>query len=431
MQPKFYKSIGGEGPDGSGKNTAIITAINELLRSEKVEMDLPDGRMGEFTRGQRDPLAIHNPRLEYSILYTNYPQYFSPSGNLIREMNRGGIEDYIKASPGEVDPELELRLRMAMYTLDRIMSWVVMENLSEPSDKLTILFSDRGPWSQVMTIAFWLEKHKRIDELDSYVRRYADPRNEDNPDYHFYKYVNPNVTLFVPQKQSLTFLDQLERQEIVDIGTEGYKKMLELNPDIKVIHPQQNGGIWRPPKTIAHELLAQNGITVVEGIKDKVFGGKDKLIFDFFDDRRKGDLRMIGPSSTLLSLFPHAKGYLRKDEGNYYREESDFWSDYMEWLILSIWEDDKVYERYGRENDRKGMLDKAEKDMARLISHVMERFYISPEVEKGLSEEIVRSVHYVFETFTGGELLSLIRFLEARSGMGPGYSRFIETTFLK
>lgn len=108
-----------EGLDNTGKNEAALETAFQLV-----------------DRG-------HN------VVFTNYPQYWSPTGLAIRSMNRDGEAKNLLAS---LDPGREAQVRCAMFALDRAFTLSQVNYMQRAGG--AVLVSDRGPDSNAVTLGY-------------------------------------------------------------------------------------------------------------------------------------------------------------------------------------------------------------------------------------------------------------------------------------
>lgn len=115
---KNYKVIVCEGGDQVGKADAILTFSEKML-----EMGIP-------------------------VTYSSFPMYATPFGTIIRLFLRQGLDDL------KLDKNRELKVKMAMYALNRLEYMDVL--LAHKTSKDTLILLDRSPFSNAVTIAYGL-----------------------------------------------------------------------------------------------------------------------------------------------------------------------------------------------------------------------------------------------------------------------------------
>jgi len=101
-----------------------------------------------------------------SITYSSFPIYASPFGTVIRKFLKSGLSDF------DFDPRKELRIKMALYALDRLQFLDVV--LQNPEYRETLVVLDRSSFSNAVTLAYGLVNIKDLtnEELEE-LTRYA------------------------------------------------------------------------------------------------------------------------------------------------------------------------------------------------------------------------------------------------------------------
>ena len=115
---KNYKVIVCEGGDQVGKADAILTFSERML-----DLRIP-------------------------VTYSSFPIYATPFGTIIRLFLRQGLDDL------KLDKDRELKVKMAMYALNRLEYVDVL--LAHKRTKDTLILLDRSPFSNAVTIAYGL-----------------------------------------------------------------------------------------------------------------------------------------------------------------------------------------------------------------------------------------------------------------------------------
>lgn len=115
---KNYKVIVCEGGDQVGKADAILTFSEKML-----DLGIP-------------------------VTYSSFPIYATPFGTIIRLFLRQGLDDL------KLDKNRELKVKMAMYALNRLEYVDVL--LAHKKTKDTLILLDRSPFSNAVTIAYGL-----------------------------------------------------------------------------------------------------------------------------------------------------------------------------------------------------------------------------------------------------------------------------------
>ena len=135
MPKKNYRVISCEGGDQFGKADAILTFSKKFLE-----------------RG-------------VSITFSSFPMYASPFGTVIREFLKNGMEDF------KFPPLKELRIKMALYALDRLQFLDVI--LSNPEYKKTLILLDRSSFSNAVTLAYGIvniKDFRRKEDTNSFLK---------------------------------------------------------------------------------------------------------------------------------------------------------------------------------------------------------------------------------------------------------------------
>ncbi|HQA99355.1 MAG: hypothetical protein ACOX0R_03575 [Candidatus Dojkabacteria bacterium] len=138
MEIESYGSVYIEGGDQLGKGDATSRVVRELEA---------DG---------------------VNLTFSSFPIYATPTGAIIRSFLKGGFSD-----PG-LDGIDSLDVRMALFALNRLEFMDVY--LSDRKYRDTMLVLDRGPFSNSLTIGYWLSLQDDWDEEEvvGYINRALD-----------------------------------------------------------------------------------------------------------------------------------------------------------------------------------------------------------------------------------------------------------------
>jgi len=135
MRSKNYKVVSCEGGDQFGKADAILTFSKKFLESG------------------------------VSITYSSFPIYASPFGTVIRKFLKNGLDDF------KFSPVKELKIKMALYALDRLQFLDIV--LSNPEFKKTLILLDRSSFSNAVTLAYGIVNIKDFkwkEDIDFFLR---------------------------------------------------------------------------------------------------------------------------------------------------------------------------------------------------------------------------------------------------------------------
>jgi len=100
-----------------------------------------------------------------SITYSSFPIYASPFGTVIRKFLKNGLDDF------NFPPMEELKIKMALYALDRLQFLDVV--LSNPEYKKTLILLDRSSFSNAVTLAYGIvniKDFRRKEDMNSFLR---------------------------------------------------------------------------------------------------------------------------------------------------------------------------------------------------------------------------------------------------------------------
>ena len=216
-----------EGGDGVGKNSLQMAMADLLLQNG------------------------------FKVAITNYPQYWF-FGSYIRKMLKNQMQDFLS----QLSPEEELRLRAAMFSLDRAISLGQILPIIEQSPE-TILISDRGPWSNVLTAAYMSSTFPEIETL-------IDPTHLSNLIHELdaemiselgltpilAKHQDPAQGMYSEREK----IDAHERSEVQQIASRYYEEMI---PSSHQVVTRDNNG-WKSLGSSAHEAISIAGIDLAQ-----------------------------------------------------------------------------------------------------------------------------------------------------------------------
>lgn len=89
-----------------------------------------------------------------SITFCSFPIYATPLGTVIRKFLRNGLEDF------GFEPTKELKIKMALYALDRLQFLDII--LANKKYRETLILLDRSCFSNAVTIAYGLAYQKNL-----------------------------------------------------------------------------------------------------------------------------------------------------------------------------------------------------------------------------------------------------------------------------
>lgn len=425
LSVKLEVSAALDGGDGVGKNTTLVAMI-ELLQEASV-------------------LEINGKEIyskDIGLMVTNYPAYFSPAGYLVNIMNHGGFENFQewRAIHGAKDLTLdeELNLRMALYSLDRIMSWMVLDRATEKFGKPIIHISDRSPHSQVMTIIYTLKKYGKLDEKEKYLVKVLDADSLISKLFPW----RP-VILLKSQQQAGKFADEKKNvDQLEDVGTQTAADIalreMTSNPALgyEHVYTQDGNGEFKDKYSIAREALEKVGI--------KIKKNKNRILSRFLmTDRSYVMSNTIYSDNIFKPPFFYTprmfykvvlEDLVRFVGDKMPRIGNQRFGDYIDdvnigWElangITSFW-----HRLAGQGQARKDILHNAEKSSAYAIASVMSVLGVSREFIQNCSPQVLDEIMRLCGPYTGGLLQDLVYFLEENTGeeseMPHGVTRFLD-----
>lgn len=373
-----FTSIAGEGNDGSGKNTAVLTILEHVVENESVD-----------------------------VILTNFPQYFLPSGFLVRSMLRGAGDDYLEMM--DATPEQELNLRMAMFQLDRIVAWGVLENYRN-SHQNVLHISDRLGMSQVNTWAFLTAKYNgKILEEDAETLLKLALKS----DAELYRRFKPQTVVFSAGQENCGVnrveLDQYERKDAVARAEGGYMTGADVYNNsgrpATVVRTKDDEGSWRNRHEIADEALRSVGF-----VPSQLSGEA----FDLYEAVKSGRLTVVGPLEFLRTYCPDYD----IDSNNELKQAIEGWLQVSLIPEIAIPQSGKT---------KKEILDEIETNLAYQIDKIMEEQKVFPlRAVFGDSFGLVKEA--VLRLATENKDISLERFLTFlcdKKGLTRSYARLV------
>lgn len=420
LKDRIEVSLGIEGGDGVGKAETTLAVLKLLQEAEVIEID-----------------GVEHSMSEYELMYTGYPSYFTPFGHLIYEMNHGGFDRYCnwKDSQDEkIDMHREIRLKMAMYAMDRIFSWIVIEKLARTTGKKLLHVSDRSPYSQLVTIAFVLEKYGETENLDQYLDRIIEA------DVEFEKTFNWRLaTLFKARKNVGVYedgksLDDNEGAATQHKVTDAYEAMCRKFGNVS-INTQNEEGQYRDGEDIAREVLEKSGIKIKKKKAKHPLqewfrpAGKYFATQIAIPETADQPPYILGPLATFYFAFSPILTQLVKLK---ILDRNIF--SYLEELNMA-WEIGTFSSRQwigvlGGGMARKDGLAKVEKPFSVIMSGIMEKFGVASDFFADMDPRIQKAVFRLNFDYTRGLLKELVYFLEERPDgkekFPRGVSRFID-----
>ncbi len=126
MENQYYGSVCIEGGDQLGKGDATSEIVRELEKDD------------------------------VNLTYSSFPVYATPVGAVIRSFLKGGF-----SNPG-LEEKDSLDVRMALFALNRLEFMDVY--LGDKKYRDTMLIFDRSPFSNALTIGYWLSLQQGWDE---------------------------------------------------------------------------------------------------------------------------------------------------------------------------------------------------------------------------------------------------------------------------
>lgn len=134
MSKQSYRVVSCEGGDQCGKGDAILTFRKKFLEEG------------------------------VSIIFSSFPIYATPFGTCVRKFLNNGMEAF------DFDPRKELKVKMALYALDRLQFLDVI--LSNPEYKKVLILLDRSSFSSAVTLAYGVVNIKDLtnEEINEYIK---------------------------------------------------------------------------------------------------------------------------------------------------------------------------------------------------------------------------------------------------------------------
>ncbi len=377
-----------EGTDKSGKNTLYRSLLKKLLS------------------------ASNSDRY---IIALNFPNYMTPIGTLVRQMNRGYGDSFVLKN--SLSFESELRIRKAAYALDRLFNLLVV---SEYLTEYPLIISDRFYESSINTHSYLFSRsnkgfHKFIDSLPQV------------PEADFFLTHSFNTVSLVcdPTNQvfeskirvhgieELDFLEKVKPQKWALKGYRHFAKTLKGEYNTFVIRTRENGR-WRNISTIlakSLDILSNNGFVISDS-------GSDESVIDL---NKSSNLIVITPSmyNRYLSSLSTNKNFEVSDELTKLEDE---------WINLSFSSEERLSNLKGKSIDIKSELDKCEPRIASQLSAIPYR--IDREFTS-IESDIVSAMKRLSEGYSDMMLLPMLEYIESEANICHGTSRLVKELISK
>lgn len=219
-----------EGVDGAGKLTAALSFIAWHIQN------YPNSKVN----------------------FASFPTYWG-FGHIIRQLNRGKANKVLE----NIQPMEKAKLRMASFVLDRLFFLGMLQSANaSPVDNL--LVTDRGPYSNIITISYVAQSEGLTAEQQQTLITYIEELEQE-----LLQVLNlENIICKVPQNfTALTEREALDELEATDTPQQTQDVLYALAPNSHTIKTKQTNNTstqWRSRSAIAKEigeLLGQSSPT--------------------------------------------------------------------------------------------------------------------------------------------------------------------------
>ena len=365
-----------EGKDSVGKGDAARSTVAALLFSEEI-----------FHKGKRYDSK------DVCVIQTDFPQYWG-LGALIRKMNSNDGRRHFEEMRC---PSTEiLHLRKAMYAMDRLLTLLLLSRMPKDPNKLYIHVSDRGPYSQTVTHAICFDNEDDyLQSLDSVV----------DSDKCYINRVEPNTVLLEASVSGLGGTGGRDRLD--DLEMPKYQKLAELGFDHLKTHSENRitsvitriGNDWRDRGAITAEALQTIGVECPSMPRFEEVRPKD-----FAKAIQEGRLIQIGATEFIDFLYPD----LTEDQYKHLQTIHDL--DLWRKVNYFSWDSDPAPIVAHASIGRKAVMLSHEEVNSKKIGWLLQD---RPIPKHKVPKDIESFGRYLIDGYTGGQLLDLIRFLDA------------------
>lgn len=372
--------IGLEGTDGSGKNTVAIALIEVLLS-----------------------------QTESHILHTSFPNYWTPQGTIIREMNRELGDSF--SDRNDLSLEDQLRLRAGMYALDRAITFLIVDQIQKHRNGDLIQVSDRLFLSQVNTLAYLVTKNNDFDTArKKFLMLFPIALKSDLELRSKTNNFNPILT---PKSVKLSFsksrpeLDKLEGARPREFANWGYQLIPERYRSINssIIENQNRFGNWMDKYDIALNVLKKAGFKNLKEVPVKrIF--KNNIL-------SSKKIEIISPTLYINTFYD-----ISNEEMKNIKNRENKWKK----LMVSYNEDS--IEHFGRE--KKEYLNEMEEQMARSIAKIMDKYDPSDNKIKNLNDWPEKAINRLLSKYSKGNIIPFIKYCSKKLGYGSGYMKLLK-----
>lgn len=372
--------IGLEGTDGSGKNTVAIAIIETLLK-----------------------------QTNYIIFHTSFPNYWTPQGTIIREMNRELGDEY--SQKNKLSLEDHLRLRLAMYSLDRALTFLVVDRIKRENDRKLVQVSDRLFLSQVNTVAYLVTKNNNFTEAKKlFLRLFPIALKSD---MELMENTNNYTPILSPRTVRLSFsksrpeLDKLEGARPREFANWGYQLIPYKYPKISssIIENQDRYGKWIDKYELASIILKKAGFKNIKKIRKSLH---------LCDDKSTKKVIIVSPTLYLETFYDIDSLSFEK-----INKLETLWK-----RIMLCYNDDSI-DIFNRE--KKEYLNEIEYKMASLISDFMNNNKPSSKKIDKLNDWPFKAIKRLTNEYSRKNLIPFIKFGGKKLKYGNGYLTLLKS----
>ncbi len=409
MSIHFEKVACDDGPDGGGKQFLLYESTLALLLANRIEVD---GK--EYSSD------------DVQLFITSFPSY-NVFGSLIRRsFSSEGSAFFYGEGIGMYE---ELRIRKAMFALDRLLTLMVLNSIAIKSpEKKNIWLSDRIDIAQVNTVAYVLDKYgKSYDSgvLNECLNSLLDA------DVELREMINPVSGIVIPNSSQDLAQFSGGRKEDKDDGYElegpqkiainAYKWAISNLPNTFQIQTKTSDGKWKDKDLLVEEFLRKIGL--------KAIGRSPNMLWEIstsemlLEASGRGYLNAIGGWEFISEMYPFAAHSLKK-----YEHDIPLYRNSLDWRDANFSQIEhtrsRLFDRLpGVENmDRKQVLKYFENEFSGHLGELMKQFRVSPEFIKSIDPYLVSvGMARLFGEYTDYKLFKYIKYLASIDRRYEGY----------